>query len=238
MASGASILARAGALIENTHVVYTSRRHGIAYLNKDALYPHPTYTWDICEKMAEPFINGGIEVVVAPALGGIILANNIAHHLTLKTGREVLGLYAEREEVSIHSATRTESIFVAGKKHELQAGDEVVIKKKSFVFKRGQDKLLQGKRALAAEDVLTTGGSAMRMGEAALKCGAKIVDLTVINSGGMTAEQMGVSKLKGVLDIKLQTWSKEECAISGPCSQKVPINTTVGHGKQFLEEKK
>jgi len=34
------VLDKVGAVITNSHIVYTSWQHGTAYVNKDAVYPH------------------------------------------------------------------------------------------------------------------------------------------------------------------------------------------------------
>ena len=90
-------LAKIQAVITDSHLVYTSGKHGSTYFNKDAIYPHTELTSQLCEEIAKHFANKGIEVVIAPAVGGIILSQWVAYHLTKITGREVLGVYAEKD---------------------------------------------------------------------------------------------------------------------------------------------
>lgn len=90
-------LAKIQAVITDSHLVYTSGKHGSTYFNKDAIYPHTELTSQLCEEIAKHFAGRSIEVVIAPAVGGIILSQWVAYHLTKITGREVLGVYAEKD---------------------------------------------------------------------------------------------------------------------------------------------
>ena len=92
------LLARIGAVITGSHIVYTSGRHGTAYVNKDAIYPHTRETSRLCRAIAENFRGDAVEVVLGPAVGGTILSQWVAHHLSEITGREVLAVYADKGE--------------------------------------------------------------------------------------------------------------------------------------------
>ena len=95
-----AVLARTGAVITKTHVVYTSGRHGSAYINKDAVYPHTQATSKLCRAIAENFFYANVDAVIAPAMGGIILSQWVAYHLTELSGHEALGIYAEKAHPS------------------------------------------------------------------------------------------------------------------------------------------
>jgi orotate phosphoribosyltransferase len=86
----AEILAEAGAVITGSHVVYTSGRHGSAYVNKDAVYPHTERVAELCGLLADATRKTRPEVVCGPALGGIILSQWTGHHLG------ALAVYAEK----------------------------------------------------------------------------------------------------------------------------------------------
>jgi orotate phosphoribosyltransferase len=203
-----TILGNVGAVITDSHLVYTSGKHGSTYLNKDALYPHTSETSQLCRLFAERFAGDHVDVVIAPALGGIILSQWTAHHLSQHNNREVLGLYAEKIEGT-----------------------------KDFVIKRGYDKLLAQKKVLVLEDVLTTGGSVKKVIELVRTLGGHVVGLGVLcNRGGITQEDVGnVPKLEALVTIKLEAWDPEECPL---CTQGVPINTSVGKGREFVLSKK
>ncbi len=202
-----STLTKVGAVITNSHLVYTLGKHGSAYINKDALYPHTKETSALCRLFAEHFSNDHVDVVIAPALGGIILSQWTAHHLSQLTGREVLGLYAEKIEGT-----------------------------KDFVIKRGYDKLLAGKKVLILEDVLTTGGSVKKVVELVRLMSGEVIGVGALcNRGDILPEDIGnVPKLHALVSINLDAWEPEECPL---CKQGIPINTSVGKGREFLEKK-
>ena len=208
------VLAKTGAIITDSHIVYTSWRHGTAYVNKDAVYPHTEDISKLCRAIAEHFSDrevNGIDVVVAPAVGGVILSQWTAHWLTELTGIETLAIYAEKSEDG-----------------------------KSFVFKRGYDRYLRKapdsdlpKLVLVVEDVLTTGGSARGVVEAVRALQGEVVGVGVLcNRGGVTPEALGdVPELFALSNIKMDSWEEAECPL---CAKGVPINTTVGKGREFL----
>ena len=86
----AAVLESSGALIRDSHVVYASGRHGRAYVNKDAVYPDTAAISGLCGLMAAAARACEPEVVCGPALGGIILAQWVGHHLGLPA------VYAEK----------------------------------------------------------------------------------------------------------------------------------------------
>jgi orotate phosphoribosyltransferase len=202
------ILGKVSAVITDSHIVYTSGKHGTTYINKDAVYPHTKETSDLCKAIAEQFAEDGVEVVIAPAIGGVILSQWTAYHLSEITGREVFGVYAEKAE----------------------SGD-------AFVIKRGYDKIVAGKNVLVVEDVLTTGGSAKEVIEATRSLGGKIVGLGVFcNRGGITSlDVANPPKLFALVNVKLDAWDEAECPL---CAKSIPINTDVGKGREYLARKK
>ena len=204
------ILQELGAVIDNSHIVYTSGKHGSAYVNKDAIYPHTSETSYLCQLIAEYFIDDDVEVVIAPAIGGVILSQWIAYHLSQLniTGKEILGVYAEKVE-----------------------GCD------AFVIKRGYDKIITGKNVLVVEDVLTTGGSVKKVIDATRVAGGNVLGLGVLcNRGGITPTDVSdVPKLFSLVNIKLDAWDEADCPL---CKQEIPINTNVGKGREFIARQK
>ena len=179
------ILSKVNAVITNSHIVYTSEKHGSAYVNKDAVYPHTVETSILCLLLAQRFIEDDVKVVIAPALGGIILSQWTAYHLSLLTSHEVFGVYAEKTEYG------------------------------NFVIKRGYDKIVAGKNVLVVEDVLTTGGSAKKVIEATRVLGGNVVGLGVLcNRGGITPQDVAdVPKLIALVNVKLDAWDETDCPL-------------------------
>lgn len=195
------------ALIEGSHFVYTSGRHGSAYFNKDAIYPHTDKIADLCYELVSNLIQKekvfDVDVVIGPALGGIILSQWAAYHLGQIRMRDVLAVYAEKDESG------------------------------AFVIKRGYDELIKGKKVLLVEDVLTTGGSVKKVVEAVRSLDGQILGVGALcNRGKVTAADIGdVPVLLSLINIQMKAWASEECPL---CKQNVPINTDVGKGRQFL----
>ncbi|OHA73643.1 MAG: phosphoribosyltransferase [Candidatus Wildermuthbacteria bacterium RIFCSPLOWO2_01_FULL_48_35] len=201
------ILGKVGAVITNSHIVYASGKHGEAYVNKDAVYPHTKETSRLCRAIAEQFADDGVETVVAPAIGGVILSQWTAYHLSEITEREVFGVYAEKAE----------------------GGD-------AFVIKRGYDKVVAGKNVLVVEDVLTTGGSAKKVVEAVRALGGKVVGLGALCNRGrvMPQDVADPPKMFALVNVTLDAWDEADCPM---CKQGITINTDVGKGREYLLRK-
>ncbi len=201
------ILEQVHAVITNSHIVYTSGKHGTAYVNKDAIYPHTELTSRLCREIAEQFKADHVDVVIAPVIGGVILSQWVARHLSEMTGREVLGVYAEKDGAG------------------------------GFIIKRGYDKIIEGKRVLVVEDIVTTGGSVKKVIEATREKRGEVVGAGLLcNRGGITAADISnPPKLFALLDIKLDAWDEADCPM---CKKGVPVNTDVGKGRDYLASKK
>ena len=204
------VLGKVGAVITDSHIVYTSGKHGAAYVNKDAGYPHAKVTSLLCRTIAEHFVDEnvyGVDAVVAPAIGGVILCTWTAYWLEQLTGRKALALYAEKTEDG-----------------------------SMFRFNRGYDKLIPKRRVLVVEDVLTTGGSAKKVVEATRVNGGNVLGLGVLcNRGGITPKDVAnVPELFALVNVTLDAWEEADCPL---CAKGGPINTDVGKGREFLARK-
>ena len=145
-----SIMKKVRAVLTDDHFVYTSGKHGSVYINKDAVYPYTQETSKIGRMFAEKFKNKKIDVVAAPALGGIILSQWTAYHLSKIQGKPILGIYTEKTE------------------------------NKDQIFTRGYDKHVKGKNVLVVEDLTTTGGSVKKVVDAVRSAGGKVVAVSVM----------------------------------------------------------
>lgn len=200
------ILKKVGAVITNSHFVYTSGKHGEVYINKDAVYPHTTETSRIGTLFAEKYKDSDIDVVAAPALGGIILSQWTAYHLTRLKGKEVLGVYTEKTP------------------------------EKNQIFTRGYDTHVKGKKVLVIEDLTTTGGSVRKVVDSVKSAGGDVVAVCVMvnrDPENVNSEVVGAPfSALGVL--KAVAYDEIACPL---CKSGVQINTDVGHGKKYLQEK-
>ena len=199
------ILEDHGAVIRNSHIVYTSGRHGSSYINKDAIYPDTRAVSALCAAIAEHFSNAGVQVVAAPAVGGVILSQWVAHHL-IALGSEALAVYAEKDDAG------------------------------SFTFRRGYGALLDRKRVLVVEDVITTGASLREVVRAVKADGGVVVGAAALcNRGAVTAGEIGnPPELFSLTEFSFESWEEGECPL---CRQGTPVNTDVGKGREFLRKK-
>lgn len=69
-----------GALLEG-HFVYASGRHGSQFIQAARVMQYPEKLERLCSALAEPFESTGIDLVVGPATGGIVLAYETARQL-------------------------------------------------------------------------------------------------------------------------------------------------------------
>ncbi len=78
-------------VISYGHFLFSSGRHGDTYLQCAKLLKHPRYTTEIIEPIAEQFKDDKIDIVIGPAIGGIIIAYEFARQLGVQN------FFAERE---------------------------------------------------------------------------------------------------------------------------------------------
>jgi orotate phosphoribosyltransferase len=179
------ILKKTGGYITGSHIVYTSGKHGEAYLNKDAIYPHTKEISSICMEIAQRYKDKGIEIVAAPALGGIILSQWTAYHLTELTGKEVLGVYTEKTP------------------------------DKEQIFTRNYDKLVSGKKVLIVEDITTTGGSIIKVIKSVKEAGGMIAGIVVLanrDPDNINSTTLGFP-FEAIAEIKLYAWDEKDCPL-------------------------
>ncbi len=178
-----NIFKRHNAIIEEGHFIYTSGRHGSSYMNKDAVYPYTEEISLLCRELAKKFLNCDVDIVVSPAIGGVILSQLVVHHLTELSGKEVLSVYAEKTE-----------------------------DKKALVFTRNYDELVKGKKLLIIDDIITAGTSIQKMIEAINKVDAKIVGAGVLCNRGGIRDVLGLP-IVALFDFKMESWPAEECPL-------------------------
>ena len=191
------------------HFVYNDDRHGSAYFAKEIAFTLTESISRICYLIAERFAKGErIQAVVGPALGGIIMSQWTAHHLSsfVRSGEGVLALFAEQD------------------------GD-------GFVFKRDYGRLVHSKIVLVVEDVLSTGSNASKVVKLVRANGGHVVGVGAIcNRGGVTSTAIAnVLRLESLVNIALESWNESECPL---CRRDVPVNTEFGKGAEFMEKKK
>ncbi len=106
-----------------------------------------------------------------------------------------------------------------------------------FVIKRGYDEIIKGKNTLVVEDLVTTGGSLKKVVEAVRGVGGNVIAAVAIcNRGQVTREAAGnPPEFVSLLNVDLEQWAEDDCDL---CKRGIPVNTDVGHGKEFLARHK
>ena len=84
------IFTRSGALMEG-HFKLTSGRHSNRYMQCAQVLQYPQYTEQLAAHIAEKYADDKIDMVIGPAMGGIIVAYEVARQL------KVPGIFCERE---------------------------------------------------------------------------------------------------------------------------------------------
>lgn len=198
------ILKDAGAIIEG-HFIGASGRHLPVYINKDAWLLHTQLVSKICRELAELNKDKDIDVVVGPAVGGVVISQWTAFHLSEITGKEVLSVFTEKTP---------------------EGGQ---------ILKRNYDKVVSGKRILAVEDTVTTGGSVKKTIEAIKNAGGNIIQLSLIvnrNPKLVTGEVFGMP-VNALAEIDMESYEEFEVP---DWLKAIPVNTTYGHGAQYIKE--
>ncbi len=206
------VLINLKAVIYNSHFVYTSGKHGSAYLDKTAICLDPVATKFLCHFLVQKIpdtVKERIQVVVGPALAGIAVANTVL--LTLSD-------YRLNAEPKIHFAWVEED-----KKGE---------KSLRPTFQR----IVKGKDVLLVDDVINTGHTILSTTKLLEKHGARMLAVaTLYNRAEYDPHLFDPIPVYSLITVKLQEiYPPEECPL---CRQGVPINTEFGRGKEFLEQR-
>jgi len=88
------IFEKSGALLKG-HFLLTSGRHSNVYFQCAKVLQYPDYCEKICAMIAEHFKSADIDTVIAPAIGGIVVGQEVARQLNKRS------IFAEREDKSL-----------------------------------------------------------------------------------------------------------------------------------------
>lgn len=78
------------------HFLLTSGRHSNVYFQCAKVLQYPQYNQDVCTTLAEHFRSFEIDTVIAPAIGGIVVGQEVARQLNKRF------IFAEREEKKLN----------------------------------------------------------------------------------------------------------------------------------------
>ena len=104
------IFKESGALLEG-HFELSSGLHSDQYFQCAKVLQYPKYCELLCGEIAKQFVSRGINVVVAPALGGIVVGQEVGRQLNART------LFAERKDGTMQLR----------RGFEIQSGERVLV---------------------------------------------------------------------------------------------------------------
>jgi orotate phosphoribosyltransferase len=145
-----------------------------------------------------------MDTIAAPAVGGIVLSVLAAAEFHRFGSYEVTAVWADKN------------------------GNDFVFERAGFVDH------IRGKRVLVVEDLLTTGGSVAKVCRQVEANGGEVVGVSVVvNRGGVTAEDLDVSRLESLANASFEAVDAEQCQL---CEQAAPIVEDIGHGAEYKQE--
>lgn len=94
--------------VESGHFLLSSGRHSPQYIQCARLLQHPQIAEAACAALAQRFLAEAPEVVIAPAMGGIIVAHEVARALRVRAlfAERVEGRFAIRRSLGIEPGER------------------------------------------------------------------------------------------------------------------------------------
>ncbi len=101
---------KTGALLKG-HFLLTSGRHSNFYFQCAKVLQYPKYTEMVCKLIADKFRDFEIDTVIAPAIGGIIVGQEVARQLKKRF------IFAEREDKTL----------ILRRGFTLEAGEKVLV---------------------------------------------------------------------------------------------------------------
>ncbi|SRR5258708_1388091 len=108
---------------------------------------------------------------------------------------------------------------------------------KNQIFTRGYDQLIKNKNVLILEDLTATGGSVKKVIDSVRQVGGNVSAVCVMvnrDPQNITSDTIG-APFSSLAELEIESYEEADCPL---CKKNVPINTTVGHGKKYLESKK
>ena len=84
-------LYKTAGVLQDGHFILTSGKHALQSVDIARLFENTEFTRQVCQILSEPFVDKGITMVIGPALGGIIIAYQMASLLGARC------IYAERK---------------------------------------------------------------------------------------------------------------------------------------------
>ncbi len=196
------------------HFVYQSWRHGDTFLNMEILGDHEKEAEFFARELARPFsvLEYPVGVVIGANTGKLQLHERVARHLSKFQGNKVLSFCAMRDARRVSDDN-------------------------DFIIDDPRQHLIRDQKVLLVDDVLTTGGTLRKMLALNRTRDGQAIGVGVIcNRSGLDRPYLEeVPRFEAVVEMELETYQEDECLL---CAIGTPINTDVGHGREFLAQRK
>lgn len=200
------------AILQNSHFVYQAGQHGSKYIAKDKVSPDPLAIDEAGRMLADLMRDFDIETVAVPAVGGIVIGHCVARYLSHFKGKVINSIYLEK----------------TGKKNP-DNSDELGLT-------RDYEEYVFGKNIAIIEDITNSGVTMKNVATCLENAFGNVKYAGVVcNRGAVQPEDIGENiQLINLSVLTLDKFEADECPL---CAENVPINTTFGHGKDFLASK-
>jgi len=183
------------ALIEG-HFELSSGLHSVKYLQMALVLQYPLYADKLCTALAQLFEDKGVQLVISPAIGGIVAGQKVAEALGARA------IFAERK---------------GGKKFVLRRGFTINPGEKVLVV---EDVITTGGSVKEIIKIVKDSqGKLMGVGCLVNRSERKVTFVAedVALNGSVKKR---VIPLKSLLNLKLKTYSKEKCPL---CKRGLPV---------------
>lgn len=179
-----SLLQGAGALLKG-HFQLSSGLHSPQYVQCALVLSFPDYAKRLAESLAEPFKGEGITLVIGPALGGIVLSQEVARALRARA------IFAERTVC--------------------RAQDDTGGEKGILSLRRGF-RIQEREKLLVVEDVVTAGGSVREVMRIVKEEGGTVRGVASLVDRSSGQVDFGV-RWESLIRLDLKAYPPERCPL-------------------------
>jgi orotate phosphoribosyltransferase len=191
---------KCGAFLQG-HFQLSSGLHSPGYLQCALVCQDPALCARLCEELAKRIPGVHVDAVIGPAMGGIVLAYELARALGARPPR-----FAQAN-VTEPSAPGTRGFFTE------RGEDGRMALRRGFALNRGE-------KVIIVEDVMTTGGSVAELVQIAEAAGAEVVSVVALVDRGGVQRFHGRYHPDALLRVELPTYQPEQCPL---CKQGIPL---------------
>jgi len=180
------------------HFKLTSGRHSDTFINKDRIFSVNTMFQSVIFNMAEELKNVNVGAITGPAIAGAVLAGPI-------------------------SCVLNKDFIYPEKIYEIKLSDspteiQHIIDSSKIDFRRGYDKLINGRSFAIVEDIITTGGSVQKVIDKITEYGGSVEKVVVIwKRSNWKPEGIEISSL---INQQIDSWEPEDCPL---CKDKIEL---------------